>query len=718
MNTNWQSPLLCSIDAEFTGFDISTDELIELGLVFFRLTPNGLVIEKEWANVFRPTKNVKTRILGLTGIADTELKTAQPVRYYLKELKELLQDATFVGHNLIVDLKFVEALGIRPSQKTIDTLELVQFILPTFHSYNLENLAHEFGINESDHHRALTDARITANLLYKLLAIYQGYSELLKTKVSELVQGYLLEDVLSWPILADISKQSPVFESNSDSQLESISFQIAHDKSPSLLVGSNTNRFLRLWHDKQLQYIPNPKTTFHKDELNRIIDLAPQSYPEILTLLKLLVWSNINWQTETTEDLNTSFSGQSASALVSQTAPDWPNSLSPILGLKIQTALSALQDHQFTNRTWIFENFDRLEDSLTKRGEISLSWQSLVRIIKNSANLDNASCERLIAEVDLFFGLLGIQLKKYTWLGNEVLITDLEPIHLQLLHSSAQNLSHSLENIINVTGEDRLLSATHLLSDFFCVNEHNAHWIAISDIRYRLIKRPISPDAGILHATFKQQSIGLLSNTYSPATHLILERLQLMDCKTSARKGPDLSVKLQVLNTTKQDILRICQDTPAVLVFPNTQEAVDFYEVYGLELRKSSAVYMHRYSGGLSKIFRNYRLKNNSILLVTANQLAESQVKISPKTLVYLDKPQQNPPLPAYERAVAHRHNLNLETMQTITQARIHTRAWQNIVKTQIENLVILNNSNSTEFLKTQIASLIQEELLLIHMSV
>src|SRR5258708_35085310 len=66
----------CSIDLELSGFDPLKDEILEVGFVFFSLSAIGAQILEEWSQVFKPTKPVHPKILGLTGLAEEELEAA------------------------------------------------------------------------------------------------------------------------------------------------------------------------------------------------------------------------------------------------------------------------------------------------------------------------------------------------------------------------------------------------------------------------------------------------------------------------------------------------------------------------------------------------------------------------------------------------------------------------------------------------------------------
>src|SRR6185369_2125257 len=124
----------CSLDVELTGFDPLADEILELGLAFFEPTSRGLRVTEQWSQLFRPKGQVHPKILGLTGISPEQLATAPTLSELHQQIQQKLDGAIIVGHNTILDTKFLEAFGFALSGQFIDTLDLVQILLPTHHS--------------------------------------------------------------------------------------------------------------------------------------------------------------------------------------------------------------------------------------------------------------------------------------------------------------------------------------------------------------------------------------------------------------------------------------------------------------------------------------------------------------------------------------------------------------------------------------------------------
>jgi DNA polymerase III epsilon subunit-like protein len=172
MGESQKEQIFCSLDLELTGFDPTIDEILEVGFVFFSVSDNGIAVHDQWSQIFRPSKTVRSKILALTGMNPQEIESAPLFSEYHDFIQEKLENAILVGHSIGVDIRFLEASGIRVRPEFVDTLDLVQFLLPTHHSYNLENLMHYFGIPHPEAHRALADARATVAVLEKLIKIF------------------------------------------------------------------------------------------------------------------------------------------------------------------------------------------------------------------------------------------------------------------------------------------------------------------------------------------------------------------------------------------------------------------------------------------------------------------------------------------------------------------------------------------------------------------
>ena len=102
-------------------------------------------------------------------------------------IADTLHDETIVAHYAPFDMgvicKECERCGLRyPQFRFVCSCALAKFVLPGFYSYGLEPLCQHFGIATEGHHRAGTDALMTARLMLRLceLAEVETIDELLE----------------------------------------------------------------------------------------------------------------------------------------------------------------------------------------------------------------------------------------------------------------------------------------------------------------------------------------------------------------------------------------------------------------------------------------------------------------------------------------------------------------------------------------------------------
>ena len=153
-------------DLETTGFSPKTDAIIEIGLV--RIS-NGEITDT-MQTLVNPCRPLSYKIKRLTGISDAELESAPLLPQVLPRVWDFIGDQAIAGHNVSFDLGFLaEARGAPLDNPVYDTLELARLIVPAQPNFRLGTLCQSLGIELTDAHRALDDARATAMLLVKLL---------------------------------------------------------------------------------------------------------------------------------------------------------------------------------------------------------------------------------------------------------------------------------------------------------------------------------------------------------------------------------------------------------------------------------------------------------------------------------------------------------------------------------------------------------------------
>ena len=160
-----------ALDLEFTGLDPARDRIAEIGLVRFR----GDVVEREDSTLIRSDRPMSAGAIAVTGITDSTLANAPLFAEIADTLRELLADAALVCHNVPTDIGFLQrefsrtGLPFPPPDVAIDTLLLCRRLF-SFPKNNLAEVCTRLGIDVPGH-RALADARATAAVLRRILAI-------------------------------------------------------------------------------------------------------------------------------------------------------------------------------------------------------------------------------------------------------------------------------------------------------------------------------------------------------------------------------------------------------------------------------------------------------------------------------------------------------------------------------------------------------------------
>ncbi|MGE7664975.1 PolC-type DNA polymerase III [Ureibacillus composti] len=157
-------------DVETTGLSTAYDTIIELAAVKIK---EGKVIDKfeRFSNPHRP---LSAKIIELTHITDDMLQDAPEVDQVVTEFRDFIGDSIVVAHNASFDIGFLytayEKAGIQGViHPVIDTLELSRFLNPTLKSHRLNTLCKKYGIELTQHHRAIYDTEATGELMLHLL---------------------------------------------------------------------------------------------------------------------------------------------------------------------------------------------------------------------------------------------------------------------------------------------------------------------------------------------------------------------------------------------------------------------------------------------------------------------------------------------------------------------------------------------------------------------
>ncbi|MCE4956743.1 PolC-type DNA polymerase III [Macrococcoides caseolyticum] len=157
-------------DVETTGLSSQYDKIIELAAVKVK---DGEIIDK-FERFSNPGERLNETIKNLTGITDDMLVDAPPIEEVLSDFRDFVGDAIYIAHNASFDMGFIdtgfERLGYGATTNgVIDTLELSRTINTEMGKHGLNFLAKKYGVELTQHHRAIYDAETTAHIFVKML---------------------------------------------------------------------------------------------------------------------------------------------------------------------------------------------------------------------------------------------------------------------------------------------------------------------------------------------------------------------------------------------------------------------------------------------------------------------------------------------------------------------------------------------------------------------
>jgi DNA polymerase-3 subunit epsilon len=163
------------VDVETTGNSAQLGRITEIGMVKI---VDGEIVD-EYSSLINPELFIPNFITNITGITNEMVAQAPKFDEVKSRIKTFLGDAVFVAHNVQFDCGFLNASFIRSGLNQITnnllcTVRLARRLLPTTKSKSLESLINYYGINVSDRHRALADAKATSEILIRFLEIMES----------------------------------------------------------------------------------------------------------------------------------------------------------------------------------------------------------------------------------------------------------------------------------------------------------------------------------------------------------------------------------------------------------------------------------------------------------------------------------------------------------------------------------------------------------------
>jgi DNA polymerase-3 subunit epsilon len=164
------------VDIETTGGRPPQHRITELAAVKIR---DGKVID-EFHCLVNPDREIPWSVVRLTGITDAMVADQPDLIEVLPGFLEFIDDTVFVAHCANFDFHFIRYFSSEYLERTFSphvlcTFKLAQKLLPKAGRYNLGELASFISLPEDENgrHRALGDAKTTAQIFLRLLRMLQ-----------------------------------------------------------------------------------------------------------------------------------------------------------------------------------------------------------------------------------------------------------------------------------------------------------------------------------------------------------------------------------------------------------------------------------------------------------------------------------------------------------------------------------------------------------------
>lgn len=153
------------VDIETTGFNPNIDSIIQLGAI--KIYKNNII--DTFNSLVNPEKEVKEKVLKITGITQEQLNQSKKIDEILPDFLEFIGDNIIVGHNISFDINFLydkclEILNFPLKNNFIDTLRIARKLIKQLEHHKIDNLMEYYNLGERKLHNANNDCLITFDI--------------------------------------------------------------------------------------------------------------------------------------------------------------------------------------------------------------------------------------------------------------------------------------------------------------------------------------------------------------------------------------------------------------------------------------------------------------------------------------------------------------------------------------------------------------------------
>lgn len=178
-------------DFETTGLSPKHDRIIEIGAV--KLVGSDIV--DSFQVMVDPGRPLDEKIVEITGITDQMLIGQRKAEEVLPEFMAFVGDAVLAAHNAKFDTAFLKQelkrIGMSYHAPVLDTLLMAQKLYPEMSRYRLGTLCKALGVSLKNAHRAVHDAKATAECLAIMMGELKKQGAAALSDVNRLLPGIL-----------------------------------------------------------------------------------------------------------------------------------------------------------------------------------------------------------------------------------------------------------------------------------------------------------------------------------------------------------------------------------------------------------------------------------------------------------------------------------------------------------------------------------------------
>jgi len=152
------------IDIETSGGKPKDTRIIEIAIIIY----DGNQIIETYETLVNPETKIDWFVQKLTGIKDKDVANAPKFFEIAEKVLQLLENRTFVAHNISFDYPIVrneyKRLGLDLRLPHMCTIESSKVLIPGLESYGLKNLSKHLQVGLDNHHRAMDDTLATVKI--------------------------------------------------------------------------------------------------------------------------------------------------------------------------------------------------------------------------------------------------------------------------------------------------------------------------------------------------------------------------------------------------------------------------------------------------------------------------------------------------------------------------------------------------------------------------